>query len=1132
MTQSTTQATPNGAKRTKVAILGGGVGAMVAAFELTRPELNGRFEVTVYQPGWRLGGKGASGRNMTDGEGRRIEEHGLHVWFGFYENAFGVMRDAYQELVERGLASNDRFKTVWDAFKGCDKTVVFDRQGAEWRSFGVSAPPRAGKPGDGAPLPSVWDIAAELSSRLQRRWRLVHWLAFWRLAPRGRHWRAPGRQRGVEPTWFDDLQSELGMSFKRRHYRWGKHLPMLAEAVARQPDRPQPVTSPAPSDPLDQFAQLICAFRNFVWDYVAKDQIIDDPALRFFFTTLDAWACGAHGVVHDRILERGFDAINGLDLCQWLEDNGAKTVTVGATPGERSPMLRAIYDLAFAYPDGKIDDAMAAAGTAVSDFLRLMFAHSGSLLYKMQAGMGDAVFAPLYRVLDARGVAFKFFTAVTDLGLSKDGKSVETIEVVPQVEVAGDKYDPVFELGGVWCWPNEPDWTKLVDGSKVEQEVRDKFGDPSDAFELHSNPFDATPTQLVRGTDFDQVVLGISVGALPAICSTLTVSNPRFKQMLDDSVTTPTQAFQLWLRKSTRRLGWRYGLNSIAGCYVEPMDTFCDMSQLIPRETWSPGQHVRSIAYFCGVLETRAGESQAAATERVKEGAREFMDNDMGPLWPKAVDSAGRLRPELLVDGVDGQYYRANISGSELYVLSPPGKIHSRLPSDASGFDNLVLAGDWTRNGIDAGCVESAALSGRQAARKLTGASNRLPGENRKWLKKQRTDEVAEPKYVEYGALETAPGPFRCEGAKFRGFILEADASKLEELFHRVLTHPTPGPTEYHSLGNQVVLMIGRIEKICSVIPEWASRGSAPEWQASIAIPVVAGRRGPGGVFIPERLLTATPYMLVDNPLSLCGGREIFGYPKALGRFPEPPPPDWWNNKLTVCGFGGEFGPDEVVSWCELITVEPQAQAPNDAGQPAEEWTKAEHFVRHHLRAAGHEGGNAPLRLGDFTVPWEVLEPSVGGSSDSVFLKQFRDNDEPDRGCFRQVITAPVQVTKLTGAPSNQSWTVTIKKLDSHPIVTELGLVTQTTQSSFMLEMDFILGAVESPPDPARPPDPALPVGGVMGTPSTSRHPLRRHLDSADVKLSPLAGVAATGAAETRTAIKQAWERYRAEHRR
>ena len=77
------------APRTRVAILGGGPAALTAAFELTAtPELAARHDVTIYQPGWRLGGKCASGRNAEHHE--RIEEHGLHVWFGCYDNGFSL----------------------------------------------------------------------------------------------------------------------------------------------------------------------------------------------------------------------------------------------------------------------------------------------------------------------------------------------------------------------------------------------------------------------------------------------------------------------------------------------------------------------------------------------------------------------------------------------------------------------------------------------------------------------------------------------------------------------------------------------------------------------------------------------------------------------------------------------------------------------------------------------------------------------------------------------------------------------------------------------------------------------------------------------------------------------------------
>lgn len=45
---------------------------------------------------WRLGGKGASGRNPQQAD--RIEEHGLHSMFGFYQTFFAMIRAVYLEL--------------------------------------------------------------------------------------------------------------------------------------------------------------------------------------------------------------------------------------------------------------------------------------------------------------------------------------------------------------------------------------------------------------------------------------------------------------------------------------------------------------------------------------------------------------------------------------------------------------------------------------------------------------------------------------------------------------------------------------------------------------------------------------------------------------------------------------------------------------------------------------------------------------------------------------------------------------------------------------------------------------------------------------------------------------------------
>ena len=412
-------------------------------------------------------------------------------------------------------------------------------------------------------------------------------------------------------------------------------------------------------------------------------------------------------------------------------------MTVGATPAQRAPLLRAIYDVAFAYPGGDIAAASAAAGTATSNLLRLLFTYRGSVVYKMRAGMGDTVMAPMYEVLRRRGVRFEFFNTVTDMRLSDDGRLLEQIELVRQADLATDApYEPLVSVQGLECWPSEPLWEQLRDGEEARSNAAN--------FELEANPLGREPVTLTRGEHFDSVVLGIPVGALPPICSEIAFHHPRFARMLTSAETVATQAFQLWLTKPTADLGWEHGENSLAATHVQPLDTWSDMSYLLESEAWQQEDGVEGLAYFCGALDDRAGEDRARATARVKGNAQAFLEHHVAAVWPRAVSNghAGPVDWTVLSDrsGRDGaarleaQYWCANTTGGERYVLSPAGSMADRLAADQSGVENMTLAGDWTRNGIDGGCVEAAVTSGLQAARAVIGHNDPITGESSKWL--------------------------------------------------------------------------------------------------------------------------------------------------------------------------------------------------------------------------------------------------------------------------------------------------------------------------------------------------------------------------------------------------------------
>ena len=1016
----------SGAKR-RVAVLGGGVGGITAAFELTAtPEMRERFDVTVYQLGWRIGGKGASGRNRA--AGNRIEEHGLHLWFGFYDNAFRLMRDAYAELGRPADAPLARFE---DAFKPCDRVVLYDRQDRGWHSFAFDAPRNVLRPGDSGELPTFWEIASAAT-----RWALEQWRGL------GAGRRLDGDGPAPTPPWFDRLAREVAADLLEWELSGADHLLELANRLASARARGRLAPTPgSPHHPL--LAQLLTGFRDWVWAHLVATRCEAEPDLRLFFTMFDVIASTVAGISEDGVLEHGFDEINKYEWSEWLQKHGAKEVTIGRTPAERSPVLRSVYDVAFGYVDGDIAKANVAAGTATNDLLRLLFSYRGALMYKMQAGMGDVVFGPLYEVLRKRGVRFEFFHAVQRLGLAADAARIDEIDVVPQVDLTRGEYEPLFDVDGLPCWPSEPLWEQLRGG----EELRERGVN----FELDANPLSRPVKNLRRGADFDEVVLGISVGALGPICSELAERDERFRRGLETAETVATQAFQLWLDRPSDELGWAHGPDSVAGCYVEPLDTYCDMGHLLPRESWSEQDGVRGIAYFCGVLDERHCETQEVAATRVETAAVEFCERDLPGLWPaggRAFDWATVADREA-AEGPErfkSQYWRANIGGSERYVLTPAGAVDHRLRSDDSGFENLVLAGDWTKNGVDGGCVEAAAISGMQAARKLTGIDLPIAGESSHWL---TPPSGGEPPYVEYGGRATAPGPFLSLGGKLRGFVLEGDEGKISALVHRMLDVPAAGAVHYRAVGSTVLLLVGGFDHVSSMVSPFDRWGAVREIMATFWIPVAAGREV-AGAFVAERIGLTTPYILVDNPMSYLGGRETYGYAKTMGRFD---PEDGLGDHTLINAFGGDFGRDEGAGWRPLLEITAGSGSDGGAGEELGEMASIlTHFVGDLAR--DERGGTM---LGGVRLAGTVVDDMLAGRYRQVFLKQFRESADGTRACYQTVVEAPIDVKRSVLRPSAREWEVAIHHLDSHPIGDEMGVRTQQPAIAFEGELDMVV---------------------------------------------------------------------------
>jgi len=388
-------------KPIEVAVIGGGCASIAAAFELTRPEHRGKYHVTIYQVGWRLGGKGASGRGPAD----RIEEHGLHMWLGFYENAFRLLRECYAELdrdPETCPIADWRDAFYPDPFVGM-ADLGHEGKWLSWTTFFPSAP---GQPGDPLSDNNPFTVSAYLARMLDMLRTLLLDVQTRRVAEREPE-HVDGEPRvppGVDSNWSDGIGATLNRFLKVGYVT---SITGLIEAITllelmlkALPNYPENIV-------LEFVEKVTSSARKMFEDLVEKD---DD--IRYQWEIMDIVLATMTGIFRFGLISdpRGFDAIDEYDCREWLRLNGASRRSLD------SAYLRGLYDFALAYENGDKDRPRSAAGQAVRGAVRMLFTYRGQVFWKMRAGMGDVVFTPFYEVLKKRGVTFKFFLHFTIFG--------------------------------------------------------------------------------------------------------------------------------------------------------------------------------------------------------------------------------------------------------------------------------------------------------------------------------------------------------------------------------------------------------------------------------------------------------------------------------------------------------------------------------------------------------------------------------------------------------------------------------------------------------------------------------------------------------------------------------------------
>ena len=1099
-----------GAPKERIAVLGGGCGALAAVFALTdEPGWQDRYEITVYERGWRLGGKGASGVNLVPGRGARIEEHGLHVWSGFYENAFWMMRRCYEEL---GRPASAPLATWQKAFHRHDYGGFRHREGSVWYNWTSYLPHAPGLPGD---LQSA-ALARELAERYGKAdcsmsdegvtadvggdvsegavstpWDYFRALLPWAI---GYLQSAPLAQADARPRRTPSrFQRWLFGDEERRRDPVGK-LKFLAETIAAGVatsvlrlalylTRFEMPASQAPGRlraPL--LRVLLCAARRWIAYNLSRSMLGADKQRSYILA--DTAVAMMRGLLDGDALTQGFDGLDEAEFSEWLAASGAHAKTLA------SGTVLAVYSYLFAFEDGAWSDAGSrriAAGVGLRMTLRLLFDSRGSVFWMMQAGMGDTVFAPLYEVLARRGVRFRFFHRVRRLG-SHHGDAIDEIEVRVQARIKdaaltpaddertgaddsfgqADRYAPLIDIDGLPCWPAQPRYELLVEGEDMYRHFQARSCDIDSAY---TDWEDVGQAVLTRGVDFDHVITGIPVGALEYVAGELLPLDAALRNASQNLRTTATQSVQLWLSRDLPALGWHLP-PPVLTSYELPFDTWADMSHLLEREKWSSNSRIRSLAYLVGPMEFSAAppganpELQADALGQVKESAREWLKNHAHGYWPDAApDGPGSFdwsvlgaepREDAAADNFDAQFFKANIDPSERYVLSLPGTSKYRPEPDGTSFSNLLLAGDWTRNGLNYGCVEAAVIGGFKAARCLCGWPSRIHGEQdvpgqpltarpapdsppRDTTREVRPGPAMPPAqavpeaaaYVRRGGIHTMPPPWRTDDVDMFVFYLEADRDVLQSLCDRVLNAPSGNTYRFEPTSRFVLLTYQHFGKLRSMASGYDRAGYLTEREAAFWVFVedANGTHLPGG----NTWLSLVPYMVTDDATAVLCGREVFGFPKELGEvsMQDGTPPF----RVAARTFGLQDAANPVALH-ELVRVARAKLTTGDDTMPIFSDVKPLSGDPYNPELAQYIADDDLL-----TMLKQLMDMMRRGRLDFVFLKQMRalaGGEGADSSMIGLAHQENLEIKLADVLLADHR--VSLPRFDSHPVAEDLGL--------------------------------------------------------------------------------------------
>jgi len=295
---------------------------------------------------------------------------------------------------------------------------------------------------------------------------------------------------------------------------------------------------------------------------------------------------------------------------------------------------------------------------------------------------------------------------------------------------------------------------------------------------------------------------------------------------------------------------------------------------------------------------------------------------------------------------------------------------------------------------------------------------------------------MTETPYVEIPGDLVLRQPIALTGVTMYCWMLDASWSALNQLCDLVF-NGRPSGWEYRPLLPACALVCADMARGQSRDPADHAKGGMPERDLGFWVPLVRGKRV-GGRFEMAELVWYHPYLFIDNEAAFVVGRETYGFRKYIGECAMPTSASDRSTFAVKTLFIEKFSPSATgtVDWLWELTAD------GARGELKAEMSSLAHLIEEAVKglrerfARSNEG---------FPVPtWELIEnlvrDLVRGEVPMVFLRQIRDIARADLAAYQAIVEAPCKMTAWHGAGFVRPHQLSIKTVDSHPIVKQLGL--------------------------------------------------------------------------------------------